>query len=301
MKDNETVKQLWRRVNDEILYVVEQYDKKGSGYDYPADILFAHVPKFSYCKWIICLIGLAVLSLVGAFFIRSKEPSCGWWSSLLLSASMGIVVGILMYFCSIIREGVIVGYGEVHTWLKERIDLFDSLFSEGGALQNADPYCVFANNDNEEQGVYDLLKINDLCLILTRFFYYIQHKLAPVYSNYSFIETIGNVESRNEKRDKKISMIRDMFHSKKTVDSELKQECCRLVMEDFQFIKNKLKELEVQLQSDVYGIRMGKSNVKTWQQLKKDNIGKGGVINEEIRKAVGLNVATHSKEASSHV
>ena len=104
------------------------------------------------------------------------------------------------------------------------------------------------------------------------------------------------IERRNKLRCEKIEAIKKMFVCKKELENKLKNDCCRLVWEDYCIILSKLNELAMQLESDIYGIKIGKSSVKTWQQLRRENVGKGGAINEEICTAVGINTQTQSLE-----
>lgn len=247
------------------------------------------------------LVGIAVTLVGVSYWLHSISQACSgcleWLSNLSLNVSMGVVASILMYLYATKRECAIVGYSEILAWLKEWIRRFDSLFSDEGVLRDADSSFVFQTRGDND-GIENLCKHDEFCFTMTRFVYYARRNLAPVYTNYNFDETIAMIERRNKLRHEKIEAIKKMFVSKKELENELKNDCCRLVWEDYRIILDKLKELAMQLESDIYGIRIGKPSVKTWQQLKRENFGKGGVINEEICEAVGINVQTKSREAS---
>ena len=292
MYEQESISQIWRHVNDDMLYMIEGCDANGRGLEYPADMLFAHIPKFSYRNLMSLLVGVAI-TLVGVSYwlysISQTSSDClEWLSNLALNVSMGVVASILIYLYATKRECAIVGYSETLAWLKERNRCFGSLFSDGGALQDTNPHFVFQMRGDSE-GVENLCKYDELCFTMTRFFCYVRRNLTPVYTNYNFDEPIAMIERRNKLRHEKIVAINVMFISKNKVENELRNECCRRVWEDYCLIQVKLKELALQLESDIYGIRIGKSSVKTWQQLKRENVGKGGAINEEICKEVGIN------------
>jgi len=292
MDERVSISQMWKRANDDILYMVEGCDANGRGSEYQTDMLFVHIPKFSYRNWMFLLVVVAVVLVGVSYWLHTiGQPNCNsyeWLSNLLLNVSMGVVASILLYLYATKRECSIVGYSEILAWLKGRIRLFDSLFSDEGVLRDADSSFIFQTRGDDE-GVENLWKHNELCFTMTRLFYYARCKLAPVYTSYNFDETIAMIERRNKLRDEKIEAIKKMFVSKKGLENELKNDCCRLVLEDYHIILDKLKELAVQLESDIYGIKIGKPSVKTWQQLRGENVGKSGAINEEIYNAVDIN------------
>lgn len=299
MDERVSISQMWKRANDDILYMVEGCDANGQGSEYSTDMLFAHIPKFSYRKSMFVVVVAAVVLVVTSYWLHViGQPNCDsyeWLSNLLLNVSMGVVASILIYLYAAKRECAIVGYSEILAWLKEWIRRFDSLFSDEGVLRDADSSFVFQTRGDND-GIENLCKHDEFCFTMTRLFYYVRRNLAPVYTNYNFDEIIAMIERRNKLRHEKIEAIKKMFVSKKELESELKNDCCRLVWEDYRIILDKLRELAMQLESDIYGIRMGKPSVKTWQQLRRENVGKGGAINEEICKTVGIKTQIQSLE-----
>lgn len=284
MENDKSPMEQWKEIHYKYFHEVEDIVK-----DNNTDALFFHLPKFSRNSgiWYLLIIAVGMIALSYYLCLAGADAtgSGGWMSNLLLNLAMGVIAGFIVFFYTIRRDRVMMGFAEVANIMKQRLTLFRSLVGDDGAISKIDPSFLFQTKSYDPLiGIDSLRANNQFNCVLVNYFKYLQRYLGPVFPNFDFSKVIAGLEHRNSDELRKINELLGCTKEHKKLDKDLKNECCRLVWETTQYIISRLDELFYRLQSSVYGVKFGRARCFSWKEMREKKTGLGGAINAEILK-----------------
>ena len=289
--------ELWKQIHDKYFWEVEDCDK-----DNPTDVLFFHLPHFSRSNglWWLIFIALVTVTLSGYLYknYELSASSGGWMSSLLLNVAVGVIAGFILCMYTTRRDRVVMGFSEVSAIMKRRLHLFRWLFGNDGEMTKIDPVFILQTNDDTLFVIDSLSANTEFNTTLIDYFKYLQKYFGCVFSGFDFAKVVTRLDDCNSSAFTKIEELRDPFteekKEEKKIDNEKKidrdkkkdktllKECCLEVRKITQHIICNLEELYYQLQTSLYGVKLGNARHTSWREKCNKKRGRGGVINDEI-------------------
>lgn len=242
--DNVSPERQWKTIFHGKLWMIEDLNQ-----DYPSDIVFKRLPKFSLSPVLLTLFLVALL-LIGLSYCI--DESCKWFSGLCLNLAMGVVASLLIFFYTNKRDRIIAGYGAVVDLLQSRIEILTSIYKE----EMKDPQFVF-QTDTYSNGCGWLYAHLNFGKTIGNFFNYVEKYLSPVFDDFDWARTQVEMKRIDDEMDDPIGKFIDKWRHTNTEDLERAREMCGLSWQGFHNRMNVLQQLLMALQCSVASVKVG--------------------------------------------